>query len=257
MHRFLRIQTSNISISFLSRCGSVKQSSTYFRIIDKQQYGFAVGLPFGRISELHYQSLRMHTRFLHSLGGSSEDTIFALATPVGRGAIAVIRISGPAASNLLQSFMSNKELPPPRRASLRILVDPTTRDPLDTAVVLWFPGPASYTGQDMVELQVHGGVAVVDGLLASLCSQPLLRLATPGEFTRRALLNGKLDLVEAEGLADLLLVRGLLPSQLNAAPIGRNPSRPQTDAFLTCATCRRKPPRSAAPPCARSAPARA
>jgi hypothetical protein len=167
-------------------------------------------------------------RNIHSLGGSSEDTIFALATPVGRGAIAVIRISGTSASKILQSYTMEKPLPSPRQATLRILVDPRTNDPLDTAVVIWFPGPASYTGEDTVEMHIHGGIAVVDDVLASLASQPSLRLATPGEFTRRALLNGKLDLVEAEGLADLLLV-GVMPH----VPY-------QLFALLMSAYCRRK-----------------
>ena len=149
------------------------------------------------------------TRTVHSLGGSSDDTIYALATPLGKGAIAVIRISGLAAAHVLSSFTAKKELPTPRRATVRALIDPNTNETLDNAVVIWFPGPASYTGEDTAELHVHGGAAVVDGILSSLAAQSSLRLASPGEFTRRALLNGKLDLIEAEGLADLLLVRAL------------------------------------------------
>jgi hypothetical protein len=170
-----------------------------------------------RIKVFHFDHAH---RNIHSLGGSSADTIYALATPVGRGAVAVIRISGNCAGSVLRNFTGGRDLPVPRLASVRTLIDPATAETLDNALVLWFPGPASYTGEDVVELHVHGSVAVIDGCLSALASQPSLRLATAGEFTRRALLNSKLDLVEAEGLADLLLVCAALPSA----------SRPQSAA---------------------------
>jgi hypothetical protein len=185
-------------------------------------------------------------RTVHSLGGNSEDTIYALATPVGRGAIAVIRISGAGSSQILSSFTARKELPSPRRATVRTLIDPTNQEILDNAVVLWFPGPASYTGEDTVELHVHGGAAVVDGIISSLAKHPSLRLASPGEFTRRALLNGKLDLIEAEGLADLLLVCPQSPLLYFRKQLGLC-----CQSMTSLDVCRQRLPPSAAPHCAR------
>jgi len=129
-------------------------------------------------------------------------TIYALSTAPGRAGIAVIRISGKAASNALHALCRGR-FPAPRIASFRRLRHTRTGEVLDEAVVLWLPGPASFTGEDMVELHVHGGRAVVAGVLEALASFGL-RLAEPGEFTRRAFGNGKIDLTEAEGLADLI-----------------------------------------------------
>lgn len=126
-------------------------------------------------------------------------TIFALASGAGRAAIAVLRLSGADAGPVIQAIAGR--LPPPRRASLRTLRHDGV--PLDRAVVLWFPAPASYTGEDSAELHLHGGPAVVAAVadaLAALGARP----AEPGEFTRRAFLNGKLDLTAAEGIADLI-----------------------------------------------------
>ncbi len=100
--------------------------------------------------------------------------------------------------------LTGREPPPPRRASLRALRDPRSGELLDRALLLFFPGPASYTGEDMLEIQHHGGTAVVAALLDSLGRLPGLRLAEPGEFTRRAFLSGRLDLTEAEAVADLV-----------------------------------------------------
>ena len=128
-------------------------------------------------------------------------TIFAPATAPGRAAIAVVRISGPAARAALEALAG--ELPPPRRATRRRLCN-GEGDPLDDALVLWFPGPESYSGEDSVELHLHGGRAVVAAVLEALAALPGLRPAEPGEFTRRAFDNGKLDLTAIEGLADLV-----------------------------------------------------
>lgn len=129
------------------------------------------------------------------------DTIFALASGAGRGAIAVLRLSGPESGTILSRLAGGK--PRPRVASLRRLSDPARGEALDQALVLWFPGPASYTGEDSAELHLHGGPAVVTavgGALAALGARP----AEPGEFTRRAYLNGRMDLTAAEGIADLI-----------------------------------------------------
>jgi tRNA modification GTPase len=114
----------------------------------------------------------------------------------------VVRVSGPAAGEALATLAGG--LPPPRRAVLRALRDRASGGLLDRALVLWLPGPGSATGEDMAELHVHGGRAVVAALLAALVAQPGLRPAQAGEFTRRAFDNGRIDLIEAEGLADLL-----------------------------------------------------
>lgn len=129
------------------------------------------------------------------------ETIFALATAAGRSALAVVRISGPSARSSLEALIS--KVPSPRYAALRRLVDPVSRETLDQAMVLWMPGPASFTGEDVVELHLHGGVAVTTAVLEVL-SELGLRLAAPGEFTRRAFEHGKLDLTEAEAVADLI-----------------------------------------------------
>ena len=127
------------------------------------------------------------------------DTIFALASGSGHAAIAVLRISGPASRTLLAALCGR--MPPPRRASFRRL----RRDgeELDQAVVVWLPGPASYTGEDAAELYLHGGRAVLAGVADALVALGA-RPAEPGEFTRRAFLNGRMDLTEAEAVHDLV-----------------------------------------------------
>ena len=129
-------------------------------------------------------------------------TIFALSSGRPPAAIAVVRISGPFARNGLAALAP--KLPEPRRAALRRLRDPATGSVLDEALVLWLPGPATETGEDMVELHLHGGRAVVAAVLGALGTVPGLRPAEPGEFTRRAFENGRLDLTAVEGLADLI-----------------------------------------------------
>ncbi len=133
---------------------------------------------------------------------SATQTIFALSTAPGRAAIAVVRISGPDAANALCRLTGR--VPPPRQAHLAQLRHPDSGDPLDQALVLYFAGPASETGEDIAELQVHGGRAVVRAVLDALGTVPGCRPAEPGEFAHRAFINGKLDLTAAEGLADLI-----------------------------------------------------
>lgn len=135
--------------------------------------------------------------------GAARPTIFAPATAAGRAGVAVVRISGPQAGAALER-LTGKPLPPPRRATRARLRAPRDGQVLDDGLVLWFPGPASFTGEDVAELQVHGGRAVLTAILEALGSLPGLRLAEPGEFTRRAFDHGKLDLTAAEGLADLV-----------------------------------------------------
>jgi tRNA modification GTPase len=134
---------------------------------------------------------------------TTRDTIFAPATPAGRGGVAVLRLSGPTAGQTLE-ILTGRPLPAPRLATLAELRDPTDRTPLDRGLVLWFPGPASYTGEDVAELHLHGGRAVTRGVIEALSRIDGLRPAEPGEFTRRAFLAGKLDLTEAEAVADLV-----------------------------------------------------
>lgn len=129
-------------------------------------------------------------------------TIFALSSAPGRAGVAVIRVSGPRAGHVLNVMTPPR--PKPRMAGGRRIIHPTTAELLDRGVVLWFPAPKSFTGEDVAELHLHGGVAVVRAVLAALAAFPGCRPAEPGEFARRAFDNGKIDLVEAEGLADLI-----------------------------------------------------
>jgi tRNA modification GTPase len=128
------------------------------------------------------------------------NTIFALASGYGRAALAVLRLSGPETGLLLAGLVGR--LPVPRRASLRTLMG-ADGEALDKGVVLWMPGPASYTGEDCAELHIHGGPAVLRAVSAALLAAGA-RPAEPGEFSRRAFLNGKMDLLAAEGVADLI-----------------------------------------------------
>ncbi|TNE65118.1 MAG: tRNA uridine-5-carboxymethylaminomethyl(34) synthesis GTPase MnmE [Alphaproteobacteria bacterium] len=134
---------------------------------------------------------------------SSTDTIFALSSGAGVAGVAVVRLSGPASFMALER-LSGKAVPAPRLASVRLLSDPATGARLDQALVIAFKAPASFTGEDVVELHLHGGWAVVAGVIETLASIPGLRPAEPGEFSRRAFEQGKLDLTEAEGLNDLI-----------------------------------------------------
>lgn len=130
-------------------------------------------------------------------------TIFALSSGAGRGGVAVIRLSGPQAGAAL-TVLSQRAAFAPRRAIRVVLRDPVSGEHLDDGLALWFPAPASYTGEDVVELHVHGGRAVLAGVLGALGRCDGLRPAEPGEFTRRAFVHGKMDLTAAEGIADLI-----------------------------------------------------
>jgi tRNA modification GTPase len=129
-------------------------------------------------------------------------TIFALSSGRPPAAIAVVRISGPQARLALQKLTG--EVPQPRRAALVRVRDPASGEVIDEALALWFPAPASETGEDVAELQLHGGHAVIAGVLNALSAIEGCRMAEPGEFTRRAFENGKLDLTAVEGLGDLI-----------------------------------------------------
>ena len=133
---------------------------------------------------------------------NNSDTIFALSSAPGRAGIAVLRVSGPAAAAAVEA-LTGQAPPPPRQACLRAFRSPAGAV-IDRGLLLWFPGPKSFTGEDLAELQVHGGRAVVQGLLDALAMQRGCRIALAGEFTRRAFEAGKLDLAEVEGLADLI-----------------------------------------------------
>ena len=134
---------------------------------------------------------------------TSRRTIYALASAPGRAGVAIMRISGPQAAEALVA-LGISPLPAPRRATLAKLLHPATQETIDEALLLWFPAPHSYTGEDVAELHCHGSPAVVRELAETLSSLPGLRGAEPGEFSKRAFLNGKMSLLEAEGLADLI-----------------------------------------------------
>ncbi len=131
------------------------------------------------------------------------DTIYAVSSGAPPAAIAVLRVSGSQAFNVVRDFAG--DVPLPRRAAVRALHDPADGALLDRAIVLCFPGPNTATGEDLAEFHLHGGRAVVRAFEAALAIRPGLRSAEPGEFTRRALFHGRIDLSEAEGLGDLLM----------------------------------------------------
>jgi tRNA modification GTPase len=159
------------------------------------------------------------------------DTIFALSSGAPPAAIAIVRISGPSAEMALLA-LSGRRLPPRKAA----MVSLRSKDGalLDRALALWLPGPNTATGEHVAELHCHGGRAVVAAVEAALAALPELRRAEPGEFTRRAFANGKIDLAEAEGLADLLSAETELQRQAarRHRPRRRNrvPPRPRRTA---------------------------
>lgn len=134
------------------------------------------------------------------------DTIYALSSGAGAAGVAVIRISGPATDKVLQ-MLGVTELPAARYAALHKIVSPKTGDVLDQALVLRFPGPGSFTGEDIAELHIHGGDAVLASVFEALRASGMARMAENGEFTRRAFENGKLDLTSAEAIGDLVAAR--------------------------------------------------
>ncbi|XP_069009362.1 tRNA modification GTPase GTPBP3, mitochondrial [Embiotoca jacksoni] len=138
-------------------------------------------------------------------GLADADTIFALSSGHGRCGVAVVRVSGPASASSLRCMAGlTQRLPPPRTALLRSITDPRSKEVLDRGLVLWFPAPHSFSGEDSVEFHIHGGPAVITAVLQALGSVPGMRPAEAGEFTRRAFQAGKLGLTEVEGLGDLI-----------------------------------------------------
>ena len=130
-------------------------------------------------------------------------TIYALSSGPGLSGVAVIRVSGPETKKVLKNI-TFLPLPEPKSASLRKFKDPETKDLIDEGILLWFPGPQSYTGEDMAELHVHGSKAVIDAIHKSISKIDGCRLADPGEFTKIAFQNGKINLLKAESIADLI-----------------------------------------------------
>ena len=130
-------------------------------------------------------------------------TIYALSSGPGVSGIAVIRISGEDTSRVIE-LLTYKKVPKPRVATLRKINKINTYELIDEGIILWFPGPDSYTGEDMAEIQVHGSNAVINALHSSISSIENCRLAEPGEFTKLAFQNGKINLLKAESVADLI-----------------------------------------------------
>ena len=122
-------------------------------------------------------------------------TIYALSSGPGISGVAIIRISGPDASKAI-TLLTGKPLPSPRIASLRKINNVNTSELIDEGIIIWFPGPESYTGEDMAEIHVHGGKAIVLALQNELSKIENFRLAEPGEFTKLAFLNGKINLID-------------------------------------------------------------
>ncbi|XP_062564430.1 tRNA modification GTPase GTPBP3, mitochondrial [Armigeres subalbatus] len=135
---------------------------------------------------------------------SSRATIFGLSSGTGKCGVAVLRLSGDACRDVLRCKLKHAKALEPRMAVLRKIYHSRTAEMIDKGLVLWFPGPNSFTGEDSVEFHVHGGVAVVSAMYDSLESIEGVRLAEPGEFTKRAFYAGKVDLTEVEGIADLI-----------------------------------------------------
>ncbi|XP_015113589.1 tRNA modification GTPase GTPBP3, mitochondrial [Diachasma alloeum] len=163
--------------------------------------------------KLMYERILTRTSALtshpHDTGGilltrmnATLSTIYALSSGQGKCGVAVVRVSGSAALDALTK-MTSLNNPEPRKAFLRKIYDPVTRDVIDKGLCLWFPGPNSFTGEDSVEFQVHGGSAILQAIMSAL-GKLKFRPAEAGEFTKRAFYNGKLDLTEIEGLADLI-----------------------------------------------------
>ena len=130
-------------------------------------------------------------------------TIFALSSGPGTSGVAIIRISGPEASNVIKS-LTRKEIPKPRMAVLRKINNINTSELIDEGIIIWFPGPESYTGEDMAEIHIHGGKAVILAVQNEISKIKNCRIAEPGEFTKLAFQNGKINLLKAESIADLI-----------------------------------------------------
>ena len=130
-------------------------------------------------------------------------TIYALSTGPGISGIAIVRVSGEDTKKVIK-LLTNATLPEPRVATLRKINKINTSELIDESIILWFPGPESYTGEDMAEIHVHGSKAVIDALHSSISNIENCRLAGPGEFTKLAFQNGKINLLKAESIADLI-----------------------------------------------------
>lgn len=162
------------------------------------------------------------------------DTIFALSSGPGPCGVAVFRVSGPAVRVTIEA-LTGQAVPPPRQAVLRRLIDPANGEDIDSGLVLFFPGPHSFTGEDVAEFQIHGSLASIRGLSAALARFDGLALAAPGAFTERAFRNGKMDLVAVEGLSDLLAAETLGQARLaRLAQVGlRRHAEEWREAMLT------------------------
>ena len=130
-------------------------------------------------------------------------TIFALSTGPGLSGVAVIRVSGQETKKVIE-LLTNKPLPTPRVASLRNINKINTAELIDEGIILWFPGPHSYTGEDMAEFHIHGSKAVIEAVHLTISKIDNCYLAEPGEFTKTAFQNGKINLLKAESIADLI-----------------------------------------------------
>ncbi|XP_051929883.1 tRNA modification GTPase GTPBP3, mitochondrial [Hippocampus zosterae] len=165
-----------------------------------------------RAASVHFMKSRWTPLFRHlsSFDGDppaliDAETIFALSSGHGKCGVAVVRISGPSSATALRCMAGlTRSLPVPRSALLRSITHPQSKEVLDRGLVLWFPAPHSFTGEDSVEFHIHGGPAVTAAVVQALGSVPGIRPAESGEFTRRAFQAGKLDLTEVEGLGDLI-----------------------------------------------------
>ncbi|CAL7961170.1 tRNA modification GTPase MnmE [Alphaproteobacteria bacterium] len=132
-----------------------------------------------------------------------QDSVFALSTLMGKSGVAVIRITGPDSLEALHN-LGYKKNPIPRQATYTVLISPTTQEVLDEGIIIYFQGPCSFTGEDSLELHLHGSIAVIRDVMEELGKLSFLRLAEPGEFTKRAFENGKMDLTKVEALSDLI-----------------------------------------------------
>ena len=130
-------------------------------------------------------------------------TIYALSTGSGAAGVAIIRVSGPEAANVVKS-LTQEEIPTPRMATLRKINNINTSEVIDEGIIIWFPGPESYTGEDMAEIHIHGSKAVIIAVQNEISKLTNCRLAEPGEFTKLAFQNGKINLLKAESIADLI-----------------------------------------------------
>ena len=130
-------------------------------------------------------------------------TIYALSSGLGASGVAIIRVSGKETKNIITK-LTNEPIPYPRVATLRKINKIKTNELIDEGLVLWFPGPQSYTGEDMAEIHVHGSLAVIKAVQSSISQIETCRLAAPGEFTKIAFQNNKINLLKAESIGDLI-----------------------------------------------------